>query len=846
MIQHKTPDSDRPRFRPSLLGGRLRLAVLAIGLLLLAGGGLVFADWWICLPVTTEPTYVGRDSCIKCHAAQHEQWQGSFHDKAMDLATPETVLGDFNDAQFTHFDIPSRMFRREGKYFIHTEGPDGKLADFEIKYVFGVDPLQQYMVEFDRPADMPEHEIARVQVLRISWDTRNKRWFYLPPPDVAEKLSPDDDLHWTGIAQRWNTMCADCHSTNLQKNYNAQTRTYHTTFSEINVSCEACHGPGSVHLELANAKSLFWDRKLGYGLAKLKDKTRAETEIQTCAKCHSRRRIIHDDFRPGRNFYDFYANDLLRESTYHADGQILDEVYEHGSFLQSKMYHKGIRCTDCHDPHTTRVKHEGNKLCTSCHAHSPGKYDSPSHHNHEPGSKGSLCVECHMPASTYMEIDPRRDHSLRVPRPDLSLKLGTPNACTGCHLNTPPRKLPPAEDQPELDPATRAKFRQYNDWIVAAREDKAVRRELNRLDTWARDHTKRWFGGKASAPDHYALALAAARANKPDAEKLLLALVRNRQAPSIARATALAHLAQFESPDCFAAARRALADSDPQVRSSAIGFYEQEIAQALAKDGPGSGTKFTASLVKDLLPLLTDKTRLVRSEVGRVMARLPADKRGNLLSGQERESLLAAIEDFKAHLLAENDRSGAHMSLGVLYETLEKTADAEAAYQTAIAVEPRTVGPRTNLAALCDRLVEQAEADADLAAKSQDNETLQRALAEIERRRETAAKLRREELVFLARDAALAPKNADVQYRFGMSLYLHNQEQEAEAALKKAEKLAPESTAPLLALALLYQKQMRWDEALEYAERVVKLSPRNPSYQQMLEEIRKQAGGMPP
>lgn len=824
-----------------IVGRRLRIAGLAVLLLLLAGGGLVFADWWTCLPEATEATYVGLDSCIRCHAQQHEQWQGSFHDKAMDLATPETVLGDFNDAEFTHFDIPSRMFRREGKYFINTEGPDGKLADFEIKYVFGVDPLQQYMVEFDRPANMPEKEIARVQVLRISWDTQNKRWFYLPPPDVADKLSPDDDLHWTGIAQRWNTMCADCHSTNLQKGFDTKTRTYHTTFSEINVSCEACHGPGSVHVELASAKSLFWDRKLGYGLAKLKDKARPETEIQTCAKCHSRRRVVHENFRPGRNFYDFYANDLLRDATYHADGQILDEVYEHGSFLQSKMYHKGIRCTDCHDPHTTRVKHDGNKLCTSCHAHSPGKFDSPSHHNHEPGSKGSLCVECHMPASTYMEVDPRRDHSLRVPRPDLSVKLGTPNACTGCHLNTPPRNLPPAEGQPELDPAKRAKFRQYNDWILAARDDAAVRAELTRLDTWARDHTKRWYGAKPFAPDHYAIALAAARTNAKDAENLLLALVRNRQAPAIARATALAHLAQFESPDCFAAARRSLTDPDPQLRSAALGFYEQELAQALAKDGGGSSTKFTAPLVKDLLPLLTDKTRLVRSETGRVLARLPSDKRGNILSGQERESLNAATEEFKAHLLAENDRSGAHMSLGVLYETLGKSMDAEAAYQTAIDVEPRTVGPRTNLAALCDHFAEQAEADATQASRVQDQEAVEKAVAEAQRRREQSARLRREELVYLARDARLAPTNADVQYRYGMSLYLHNQEPEAEAALKTAEQLSPDSTAPVLALALLYQKQMRWDEALRYAERVVKLSPRDPSYQQMLEEMKKQA-----
>ena len=372
---------------------------------LILGGGVVLADWWVCLPDSTQATFVGRQACIDCHREANDAWQGSHHDLAMDVATPQTVLGDFNDAEFEQFGIRSRMFRRDGKYWVHTEGPDGAMTDFEVKWVFGVDPLQQYMVEFDRPADMPEHEIARVQVLRICWDTKRKEWFYLHPPDVRERLAPDDDLHWTGVAQRWNNMCADCHSTNLQKNYDVATNTYHTTFSEIDVSCETCHGPGSVHVELANAKSLFWDRKRGYGLARLKDN--AETLIQTCAPCHSRRSHVYPGFPPGGNYYDYYNNELLQRTTYHADGQILDEVYEYASFIQSKMYHKGIRCTDCHDPHKAKPKYTGNALCTSCHQHPAGKYDTPAHHFHQPDSTGAACVECHMPQTTYMEVHPQ-------------------------------------------------------------------------------------------------------------------------------------------------------------------------------------------------------------------------------------------------------------------------------------------------------------------------------------------------------------------------------------------------------------------------------------------------------
>ena len=311
-------------------------------------------------------------------------------------------------------------------------GPDGTLADFEVKYVFGVTPLQQYMVEFDRPADMPADEISRVQVLRETWDTKRKKWFYQNPPDVLEGLEPDDELHWTGVTQRWNTSCAECHSTNLQKNFDLASRTYHTTFSEIDVSCETCHGPGSLHVQLAKSPSLFWDRQRGYALPKLKGESNL-AEIEACAPCHSFRSPIHGGYAAGARLHDFYATEVLRDQLYHPDGQILGEVYEYGSFTQSKMFHKNVRCSDCHDPHSLRLKHEGNQLCTSCHvAHPAGKYDSPAHHQHKVGSQGALCVECHMPATTYMDVDPRRDHSFRIPRPDLSIKVGTPNACVAC------------------------------------------------------------------------------------------------------------------------------------------------------------------------------------------------------------------------------------------------------------------------------------------------------------------------------------------------------------------------------------------------------------------------------
>lgn len=805
-----------PRRRSSTSSHRVSRWGVGIALLLATlGGGAVFADWWTCLPETASATYVGRQSCIQCHQQQGEQWQGSHHDLAMDRASAETVLGDFEDAQLEHDGIVSRMFRKGEGFFVNTEGPDGKMADFEVKYVFGVEPLQQYMVEFDRLPDMPADEIARLQVLRISWDTERKEWFYLRPPDVDEKLSPDDDLHWTGIAQRWNNMCADCHSTNLKKNFDVASATYHTTFSEMDVSCEACHGPGSLHVELANSNSLFWDRKQGYALAKLKDAD-PKVEIHACAPCHSRRRIVHPDFRPGENYYDYYANELLQEHTYHSDGQILDEVYVFGSYIQSKMFHKSIRCSDCHDPHTARLKHSGNQVCTSCHQHSAGKYDSPAHHRHTPGTPGAQCVSCHMPSTTYMAVDPRRDHSLRVPRPDLSVDIGTPNSCTACHLERAP-----------LSPERRANLAEYSDWVAAARVgDEEVREALATVDKWATDACLEWYGPPKETAAHFARALNQAHTGDPAAEATLLEVARNRQYTGVVRATSLQELARFGSERIGRQAAKLLGDADPQVRTAALG-----LTSFLPND----------ELMQKATPLLKDPVRSVRTEAGRVLARVPAAQFGRA----EREDLRAALDEFERGMLMSNDRATAHLTLGVLYESQGEIQKARRAYRLAIKVEPGSTGPRTNLAALYDQLGQQLEREIGQRA-AVDREGATQLAEQLLEYREQAQELRREELALLARDAKLAPENAAVQYRYGLSLYLHNRYDDAETALVRAVELEPNTSDFALAVALLYQKLGRFKEAIVFCERTVALQPQNQSYQNLLAELRQAAQSAAP
>jgi tetratricopeptide (TPR) repeat protein len=744
---------------------------IAAALMMLVAGA-VLADYWSAKPLGIQPRFVGRAACIDCHQAEADKFHGSHHDLAMDLATDETVLGDFNNAEIEHDGLVNRMFRDGDRFMVHTEGPTGKMEDFEVKYVFGVTPLQQYMVEFDRTPDMRPDEVSRVQVLRISWDTTNKRWFYLRPPDVADKLEPDDPLHWTGIAQRWQTMCADCHSTNLKRNFDPSTQQYHTTFSEIDVSCEACHGPGSLHIELANTKSLFWDRNYRYGLAALKGSD-TEPQLQTCAPCHSRRGLLDQSFHAGDLYTDHYNLETLGRDTYHDDGQIKDEVYVYGSFIQSKMYHKGIRCTDCHDPHSLQLKHPGNETCTSCHQHAAGKYDVPSHHHHTPGTPGASCVNCHMPETTYMEVDPRRDHSLRIPRPDLSVKLGTPNACSRCHI----------QDQlPKLADETREQFadKEYADWLLAVDQgSESISEAIKATDKWCDEACETWYGEKRQKPYHFAEPLSAFRAGQPDSLEGLVDMIQRPRdvVPEIAKATALRELAESGRAEAIPLAIAVVEDLDEAalVRAAAVNLF-------MTIQPTRSGI---SQVRKTLVPLLDDPSRLVRTEAARVIV---ASGIYRELGSSDQLRVDQKIAEVKESLMVASDRAGAHMGWAMLCEQQGRFNEAVAAYETAIRVEPNMTGPRTNLAATLERLAQETRTP-------QAPEFIQR-----------AKQLRDEELPLLKRDALLAPNNADVQYRYGLALYLAGDYVDALKQLELAVQIAPDIEVFQTAVRLLKEK----------------------------------------
>jgi len=690
------------------------------------------------------------------------------------------------------FAVTSKFFRRGGKFFVRTDNRDGRMETFEVKYVFGVHPLQQYLVEFDD---------GRVQCLPIAWDTKKEQWFHLYP---KEPIPHDDPLHWTRPLQNWNYMCAECHTTNLKKNYSIEDNAYHTTWSEIDVSCETCHGPGSLHVRIArgDGKFGFWDRRYGYGLADLNDKN-PRVQIETCAPCHARRRIVYPQHHFGGKLLDHYLPELLDGDLYYPDGQILEEDYVYGSFIQSKMYDKQVRCSDCHDPHTTRVKFNDNRLCCQCHER--GKYDTQAPHHHPDASRpGTKCVECHMPQTKYMVVDPRRDHSLRVPRPDLTVSLKIPNACNLCHHD--PHKGETAE--------------------------------------WAARQCRTWYGEpKEIGKAHFAYGIAAARRFAPEGEQKLVDVTRQKDQRAMIRASAIALLSHYRGGSAEAAAVAGLEDREELVRAASVRSLQR-------LPWP--------QLHRRLAPMLHDPVRAVRTEAARLLTRVPRRS----FAQQDLRAFQQALDEYLAGQKAVADQAAAHLNIGVVYANLgqyhygdgtrldpQYAAKAEAEYRTAIRLDPLFVPARINLAMLCDQQDRKHEAEAlfreilriepDLGEVYY---SLGLLLAENDDRMEEAAEM-------LGHAARLGPDNPRIHYNYGLALQKLGRTDEAADALKTAIRISggdsPQSTQFIHALAILYAQQEDWPRALACVEQLIHIEPENRQWPRLLESLR-QASRKPP
>jgi tetratricopeptide (TPR) repeat protein len=732
-----------------------RIALIAAAIILLSPLLYLFKAQTVESLSTGESTrFVGSEQCKKCHEAAYNKWHGSYHDLAMDVAGEQSVLGDFDDAHFSdpYNHVTSRFYRRDGKYYVETEGPDGKQGEFEITYTFGAYPLQQYLVPFPG---------GRLQCLNIAWDVEKKTWYRLPPYEVK---GPDDWLHWTKGGQTWNAMCAECHSTRLVKGYDPDRDTYQTTWAEIDVGCEACHGPGSLHVAWADKPPLARRKVPDYALTVRTRDLDPSEQITLCAPCHARRFQLGDNPHAGGELLDVMVPQVLREGLYYPDGQILEEDYVYGSFVQSKMYHRGVRCSDCHDVHSLKRHKEKNELCTQCHR--AEDYDTPKHHFHKKEhngqpSDGYLCVKCHMPGRTYMGIDYRPDHSLRVPRPDLSAKLGTPNACSaqGCHADKPL--------------------------------------------SWNIEHYNKWYG--ESRKPHYGTVLAAGREQKPEAEADLIRLAEDPLLPAIVRASALELLRSYPTPASHAALAKALEENDALIRYTAIRsleYFDEE------------------TRLKRIAPKLYDPVRAIRNEAAMMLSALPAEK----LRKDDRDTFRKELEEYRQSMLYNADLPAQRYNLGNLAANLGDDQSAISAYQKAIAIDDQFYPAKVNLAMLYNRQGNNREAEKllrDVVAQNPElyevDYSLGLLLAELQKYQDAA--------VYLRRASVGMPDYGRAQYNLGQVLLILNQPDQAEAALKKALALEPLNRDFFAALANAYLNSGQTDKARKLATETLKTYP---------------------
>jgi len=726
--------------------------------------------------------FTGSLKCADCHRKEYDKWQDSHHDHAMDIASDDTVLGDFNNVRFKSHGVTSRFFRKDGGFFVRTQGPDGEIKDFEITHTFGWYPLQQYLVPFDG---------GRLQCLPIAWDARKNLWYDLNPNNVIDSK---DWLYWTNAGQNWNGMCAECHSTNLKKNYDLKSDSYKTTWTDIDVGCEACHGPGSRHVEWAETPEMGRPFVENYNLVVNTSGIISQKMVNLCAPCHSRRAILGDYNHAESDLLDSMLPSLLTSELYFPDGQILEEVYVYGSFTQSKMYHRDVKCSDCHDVHSAKLIKEGNDLCLQCHR--ANEYDAKEHHFHKrKGEKGdpiksndgnilfdvgtgSECVQCHMPGQNYMVIDYRPDHSFRIPRPDLSEKIKAPNACNRCHIDKNPQ--------------------------------------------WSDEWISKWYG--PGRRQHYGMIIEAGRKNRPGAYNDLVKLAMDSLYPVNVRATALSLLRAYPGEKITKGYEISLMDSEALIRRTAIENLNIQ------------DDKEKARLIA---PLLYDSIKAVRIQAASELAGEPS----KYLDSDQKKVFNRVLDEFIASMEYSGDFSFGRYNLGNLYKSLKKDDEAIKNYKAAFKIDNLFYPAKVNLAMHYNQSGDQDKAE-DLFREVikehpglyEISYSLALLLSEKNNFEEAA--------IFMGKAAANMPESSRVHYNYGLLLQYLKKDKEAEVELKKALSLEPENMDFLYALLDFYFKRSKFHQAKEVAETMMKVNPELSAVRELLDVLTKTINSM--
>ena len=691
--------------------------------------------------------YAGSQSCRPCHAELFAQWEKSNHGMA------ERPLR--NDLDKPAFDPPktakhgtqtSEARMVDGKPELVTLGYDNKVEPYKIERAIGHDPLRQYLVKAFG---------GRLQTLEVAFDPHRHEWF---------NIYGDEDRrhgewgHWTGRGMTWNTMCASCHNTRVRKNYDEKTDTFHTTMAEMTVSCEACHGPMKKHVE--------W--RLQYPDKSLADPTitkhTPDQKLDACAMCHARRTELTGDFKPGDKFFDHHALAIVDETDlYYPDGQVRDEDYEFASFLSSKMHAAGVRCMDCHNPHTTKPIAEGNALCMRCHVGSVPQFPKApvinilAHTFHKADSTGSQCINCHMPQTTYMQRDPRHDHGFTIPDPLLTKELGIPNACNRCHTD------------------------KDVDWSIAA--------------------VDKWYGKRMERPTRErARIIAAARRGEASARDGLLGLLRSETETGYWKASAVRLLDPWMGDREVNAAVLGLAGhNDPLTRTAVARALETLVSQNHA---PARSS---------LEELLHDPLRSVRHAAAwSLRATLDEnsqqwrelhhalDHNADQPSGQmqkgafwfSRNEPLTGVKHFEKAAAWDASSGGVRHELAMAYSLAGKPQEALRALQEAVRLEPKHAEWRFKLALAWNEL-----GNAD--------ETLKE----------------------LEQTVQLDPRHPRAWFNLGLARNGKGDTAGAIAALRRGEEVTPNDASLPYARATIHARLGQIEEARAAAMRALQIQP---------------------
>lgn len=727
----------------------------------------------------TQPHFVGTESCKECHLNEYNDWKVSDHRHAMEVANDSTVLGDFSNQALDAQGHTYKMYRKDGKFFVHADGEDGKMHDFEVKYVFGYTPLQNYLVEFDR---------GRIQTLPVTWNTLDRKWYHMADSAYkAQVIDYNNWLHWTNQAQNWNGMCAVCHTTNLVKGYDPKTDSYHTTFSEIGVGCEACHGPGSSHIEWAELPKYSHNDYKNFGLEVKTSDIDNKQYVDLCVRCHSRSSSLGDIEYSSSNLYDQCVPNLPEEPSWHIDGQIKDEDYVYASFLQSKMYQRGIKCNDCHNVHSGKRLFDGNRLCFQC--HQKDIYDTYSHHHHKyagmPGKavvsesgvvfdvgSGTQCINCHMHGRYYMGVDYRNDHSFRIPRPDLSIKNGTPNACNQCHTD--------------------------------------------KSNEWSDKYITKWFG--PGRRFHYSEALAGAKNEDPNAAGKLKDILGNDLYPPNIRSLALQDLGTYFPDSLGGLVDDYLSNLNPSFRLSAIGTMQQP----------------TQKNIQRLLNSLTDDTKAVRIAAVQNLVQIGEKN----IPVKYRDYYQKALEEYKQVLFYNADFPTGKINLANFYYYQKQFPDAEKYFRLALEQDRELYFINLNLAYLYNQIGQNEKAEQCFRNYLEREPKNVQALYSLGLLLSEERKYD-ESLSTLLKISRIDPKYPRVNHNIAMLYDFMKEKGKAETYLKKEIEVSGDlnSRLELLQYFLKYSSNSK---ALTLGEEILKTNPDAENVKQLVKQLKGQ------